>query len=316
MQEFPRENKRRLNHYSDFFKKEFGERVQKVSIDAGFTCPNRDGTLATGGCTYCNNKAFNPSYCTPDKTVKQQILEGIAFHKKRYRKAKKYLAYFQAYSNTYDTLENLRLLYNEALEITDIAGLVIGTRPDCVDEEKLNYFQALSKKTFLTIEYGIESCYNKTLEKINRQHTFEQSIEAIEETAKRGIRTGGHLIFGLPGETREEMLAEAEILSQLPLTNVKFHQLQIIKGTQMAKDYSVHPGSFNLFAWEEYLNFMVRFIELLNPGFVVERITGEAPPRFLAGPRWGLKRTDQILSIFEKKLEEENTWQGKLFKPK
>ena len=306
-------NARRLNTYSNYFKREFGERVQKVSIDAGFTCPNRDGTLATGGCTYCNNRAFNPSYCTPEKTVTQQILEGIAFHKKRYRRANKYLAYFQAYSNTYDSLEKLQELYNEALSVPGVAGLVIGTRPDCVDEEKLDYFSELAKKTFLTIEYGIESCYNKTLEKINRRHSFEQSVEAIEATSGRGIRTGGHLIFGLPGESREEMLNEAAILSHLSLQNVKFHQLQIIKETRMAAQYREDPGSFNFFTWEEYLDFMVSFLERLNPAFVVERITGEAPPRFLAGPRWGLKRTDQILNLFEEKLEEKNSWQGKLY---
>jgi len=304
---------RRFNAYSNNLKREFGERIQKVSIDAGFTCPNRDGKLALGGCTYCNNQAFNPSYCTSQKTITQQIHEGITFHKKRYRRASKYLAYFQAYSNTYDTLENLEKRYNEALSVPEVVGIVIGTRPDCVDEKKLDYFSELAEKTFLTIEYGIESCYNNTLNKINRQHTYEQSIQAIEATAKRGIRTGGHIIFGLPGESRMEMLDEAPILSELPLHNIKFHQLQIIKGTKMAYQYEKNPGSFNLFTWEEYLNFMVQFLERLNPSFVVERITGEAPPRFLAGPRWGLKRTDQILDLFEKKLEEQNSWQGKFF---
>jgi len=304
---------RRLNTYSNYLKRVFGERVQKASIDAGFTCPNRDGTLATGGCTYCNNLAFNPSYCTPQKTIRQQILEGIAFHKKRYRQVNKYLAYFQAYSNTYDTPENLQKVYNEALLVPGVIGIVIGTRPDCVDEEKLDYFSKLAEKTFLTIEYGIESCYNKTLERINRQHSFEQSVQAIEATAKRGIRTGGHLIFGLPGESRQEMLNEAAILSGLPLQNVKFHQLQIIKGTKMAVQYKENPNAFDLFSHEEYLEFMVSFLERLNPGFVVERITGEAPPRFLSGPRWGLKRTDQILGLFEQKLEKKDSWQGKLF---
>ncbi len=310
---FPWKHERRFNTYSNYFKSTFGERVQKVSVDAGFTCPNRDGSLSKGGCTYCNNDAFSPSYCMPQKSVKQQILEGIEFHKKRYRRANKYLAYFQAYSNTYAPLEHLQKLYDEALEIPGIIGLVIGTRPDCIDEEKLEYFSHLSKTKYLILEYGLESCYNKTLDRINRQHSFEQSVEAIEATAGKGIRTGAHLIFGLPGETRDEMLAEAGIISNLPLNNVKFHQLQIIKGTIMAREYELNPDNFSLFSWEEYREFMVDFLEKLNPAFVVERITGEAPPRFISGPRWGLKRTDQILGLFEQRLLERNTWQGRLY---
>ena len=285
-------------------------------MDAGFTCPNRDGTLGRGGCTYCNNDAFKPSYCQPEKPVRQQIKEGITFHKVRYRRAEKYLAYFQAYSNTYADLDYLKRIYSEALDVPGVVGLVIGTRPDCVDDDKLDYFADLAEKVYLIIEYGIESCYDKTLERINRKHSYEQSAQAIQKTAQRGIRTGAHLIFGLPGETRDEMLQEVEIISGLPLNNVKFHQLQIIKGTRMAIDYDNNPEAFKLFSWEEYREFMIDFMERLNPEFVVERITGEAPPRYLAGPRWGLKRTDQILNLFEQRLEERNTWQGRLYNDK
>lgn len=304
---------RRFNAYANYFKEVFGERVQKVSIDAGFTCPNRDGTTGRGGCTFCNNDAFNPSYCTAEKSVRQQLEEGITFHKTRYRRSSKYLAYFQAYSNTYASLDKLKEKYDEALKFPDVIGLVIGTRPDCIDKEKLDYFRKLSEKVYFIIEYGIESCYNKTLKRINRGHTFEQSVYAIEETAKRGIRTGAHLIFGLPGETRKEMLDEAGIISRLPLDNVKFHQLQIIKRTAMETEYKRAPENFDLFSWEEYLEFLIQFLERLNPEFVVERFTGEAPPRFLAGPRWGLKRTDQILNLIEQRLEEKDTWQGKRY---
>ncbi len=310
---FPWGHERRFNAYSNYFRSLFGERVQKLSVDAGFTCPNRDGSLAYGGCSYCNNDAFNPSYCTAQKGIKEQLELGMEFHRKRYRKAKKYLAYFQAYSNTYAPLDHLKKLYNEALELPGIIGLVIGTRPDCVDEEKLDYFRELSEKAYLIIEYGIESCYNNTLELINRQHSFEKSLWAIEATAARGIRTGGHLIFGLPGESRDDMLKEAEILSALPLNNVKFHQLQIIKGTEMAKQYKENPGSFELFEWEEYREFIIDFIERLNPAFIVERVSGEAPPKFIAGPRWDLKRSDNVLELFEKRLEERNSWQGKKY---
>jgi len=304
---------RRFNAYANYFRQHFGERVQKLSIDAGFTCPNRDGSVSIGGCTYCNNDAFNPSYCLPEKSVIQQIEEGIEFHTKRYRRAEKYLAYFQAFSNTYAPLNELEKIYDEALNHPSIAGLVIGTRPDCMDEEKLDYFAEISKKKYLIIEYGIESCYNKTLQAINRGHNFELLVEILELTASKGIKTGGHLIFGLPGETKQEMLAEAEILSKLPLNNIKFHQLQIIKNTAMERQYLEYPDSFSFFELDEYIEFMVDFLERLNPLFVVERFAGEVPPRFLAGPGWGLIRNDQILQKIEKRLEERDTWQGKLY---
>jgi len=311
--QFPWGHQRRYNSYSEYFKQQFGERVQKVSVDAGFTCPNRDGELAFGGCTYCNNDAFNPSYCSPAKSITQQLEEGIEFHLKRYRRANKYLAYFQTYSNTYGKLEHLKKIYAEALNHPKVIGLVIGTRPDCIDEEKLKYFQELNKDKYIILEYGIESCYNKTLEKINRQHTFEQSVEAIEKTASFGIKTGAHIIFGLPGETREEMLQEAKILSELPLNNIKFHQLQIIKNTAMAKNYMDSPKNFNLFSMEDYVEFIIEFIANLNPNFIIERFTGEVPPRFLAGPNWGLIRNDQINVLIENRLAEFGTRQGKLY---
>ena len=311
---YPWGHERRFNAYSNYFRNIYGARVQKVSIDAGFTCPNRDGTKGTGGCTYCNNNAFNPSYCVPAKPVSLQIKEGIEFHRWRYSEAVSYLAYFQAYSNTYDSLEKLRELYDEALSYPGVIGLIIGTRPDCIDEEKLSYLKELSKRCYLAVEYGIESCYNKTLERINRGHSFEDAVKAVEQTASAGINTGAHFIFGLPGETREEMLKQASIISELPLKTVKFHQLQIIKGTLMEKEFQDNPGEFELFTWEEYLNFFISFLERLNPAFVVERFTGEAPPRFLTGLGWGKKRTDQIVNLIEKRLEELDTWQGRLYK--
>jgi len=312
---YPWGHDRRFNAYSSYFKKLFGERVQKLSIDAGFSCPNRDGSKSTGGCTYCNNNAFNPSYCSPDKSVTLQIEEGISFHKKRYRRAGSYLAYFQAYSNTYSSLETLKKLYSEALVHPGIIGLIIGTRPDCIDKEKLEYLKELSESCYIAVEYGIESCYDITLRRINRGHSFREAEEAVRATSELGIKTGGHFIFGLPGETREEMLAEADIISRLPLDTVKFHQLQIIKGTRMEMEYKDNPADFSLFSWEEYLDFFVKFLERLNPGIVVERFTGEAPPRFLNASLWGKKRTDQIVGLIEKRLEELDTWQGRLYKP-
>jgi len=312
--DYPWGHKRRFNSYNEYFKKEFGERIQKVSIDAGFTCPNRDGTLAFGGCTYCNNDAFNPSYCQPTKPIKQQLEEGIEFHLKRYRRANKYLAYFQTYSNTFAPIEKLKKIYSEALSHPNVIGLVIGTRPDCMDDEKLEYFSQLNKNNYLIIEYGIESCYDKTLEKINRQHTFEQSVNAIERTAKKGINIGSHIIFGLPGGTRKEMMYQVKILSDLPINNIKFHQLQIIKNTKMAVDFKKDPSAFDLFSLEDYIDFIVEFTSQLNPNFIIERFTGEVPPRFLAGPNWGLIRNDQVNLLIEKKFEEIDTWQGKKYR--
>ncbi len=305
---------RRFNAYSNYFKSIFGERVQKLSIDAGFTCPNRDGSKARGGCTYCNNDAFNPSYCNPSKSVEQQIREGMEFHAWRYKKPSKFLAYFQPYSNTYAPLEELKRIYDQALMFPEIAGLVIGTRPDCIDDEKLEYFSSLAKSHYVIIEYGIESCYDRTLERINRGHTFEESKEAIIKTAAAGLKTGAHLIFGLPGESREEMMAEAAILSALPLTNIKFHQLQIIKGTHMEKDYEKNPGQYSLFELDEYISFIVDFIERLNPEFIIERFAGEVPPRFQAGPGWGLVRNEQIVQMVEAELERRGSFQGKNFR--
>jgi len=304
---------RRFNAYSEYFKHIFGQRMQKLTINAGFTCPNRDGTVAFGGCTYCDNGAFNPSYCNPQKSIQQQIEEGITFHKNRYRRAGKYLAYFQAFSNTHASLDRLKAVYNQALAQENIAGLVIGTRPDCIDAEKLDYFSQLAKKHYLIIEYGIESCSNQTLQLINRGHSFEQAVTALEMTAQAGIKTGAHFIFGLPTETVSDWLQWTDIISKLPLNNIKFHQLQFIKGTAMAELYEEKPQLFHRFSLEEYIDFMVDFVERLNPNIVIERFAGEVPPRFLAQPAWGLIRNDQILQAIEKKLEERETFQGRLF---
>jgi radical SAM protein (TIGR01212 family) len=304
----------RYNTAAGWFKKEFGERVQKVTINAGFTCPNRDGTLGTGGCTYCRNKAFNPSYCRPEKPVAQQIEEGIAFHAARYRRVGKFLAYFQAYSNTYAPLERLREIYRQALEHPKITGIVIGTRPDCVDAAKLDYLAALAQQgKFVQIEYGVESCNDRTLRHINRGHTFAQAKTAIAQTAARGIRTAAHFIFGLPGETRSAMLAAAAVISALPLDAVKFHQLQIIKDTPMEREFAEHPERFVTFTLPEYIDFFIDFLERLAPGIVIERFIGEVPPRFVNRTVWGLLRNVEILRMLEQRLEERNTWQGRLF---
>jgi radical SAM protein (TIGR01212 family) len=310
--QYPWGDNRRFNSYAGYFERTFGGRVQKVSVDAGFTCPNRDGTLGAGGCTYCDNDSFNPSYCVPRKSVTEQIAEGIEFHARRYRRADRFLAYFQAYSNTYAPLERLTELYSEALKYPGVTGLVIGTRPDCVDSRKLDYLAGLSEKHHVVVEYGIESCYDKTLKRINRKHDFECSRKAVEETATRGIRTGAHLMFGLPGESVREMLDETNIISGLPIDSIKFHQLQLLKNTKITEEYMRNPSDFHVFDVPEYIDFMTEIVERLRPDIVVERIAGEVPPGFLAVPAWCSLRNDRLLALFEKNLESKNTWQGKL----
>jgi uncharacterized protein len=303
---------RRFNSYTEYFKNRFGGRVQKLAIDAGFTCPNRDNTIGIGGCTYCDNNAFNPSYCKPEKSISRQIEEGIEFHRLRYRRATRFLAYFQAYSNTYASLETLHRKYEEALAFPGVIGLVIGTRPDCVNGEILDFLSRLSERVYIIVEYGIESCYDRTLVRIKRGHNFEKTRWALEESHKRNILCGGHMIIGLPGESRTEILNEAEILSELPLHTIKFHQLQIIKGTAMALEFKRNPGSFEIPEMEDYLVLMKEFVERLNPAFVIERIAGEVPPAYSVNQPWNI-RYDKVLQRFEDILNRYDTWQGKLY---
>lgn len=310
---YPWGHERRFNSYSQYFKKLFGQRIQKVTIDAGFTCPNRDGSVAFGGCAYCNNDTFNPSYCSSDKSISWQIEEGMNFHKIRYKQPDKHLAYFQAYSNTYAPIHELKKIYEQALKFDSIIGLVIGTRPDCIDEEKLDYFAELAKDHYIIIEYGVETCYNKTLEYINRGHTFEVSKCAIEQTAAKGIKTGVHMLFGLPGETREEMLDQVDIISELPITTIKFHQLQITKQTRFAKEYKETPEKFSLFSKEEYIDFIVSFIERLNPEIIIERFASESHPNLRIAPHWGGFRYYEIVEAIDKELAQRDTWQGKYY---
>ena len=275
------------NDFGTWLRKQFPDfRVQKISIDAGFTCPNRDGRISTGGCTYCDNRTFNPSYCDRNKSIREQLKEGKDFFNRKYSNMK-YLAYFQAFTNTYGSVDLLKKLYEEALQEEDIVGLVIGTRPDCISTPLLDYLEQLSRQTFLIVEYGIESANNETLRRINRGHTFECSKKAVEMTAERGILTGGHIILGLPGEDREESLRQAPIISSLPLNILKIHQMQIIKGTRLAEEYLQNP--FPLYTVEEYVCLIADYISLLRKDLVLERFVSQSPPELLIAPRWGLK---------------------------
>lgn len=320
---------KRYNSFVGYFKRRYGERLQKIVLDAGFTCPNRDGKVGRGGCTYCDNAAFHPAYSTAGKSLHQQMDEGIEFHKVRYRTTEHYLAYFQSFSNTYAPLSRLRELYEEALGHPDVVGIVIGTRPDCVDEEKLDYLADLSQGKVLTgwsrsiasqvrtapiviVEYGVESCYDRTLLRINRGHDFETARRAITMTAERGLDVGAHFILGLPGESVQMMLDSCALINSLPLRSVKFHQLQIVKGTRMEKEYAECPEDFVRFSLEEYLDFFVDMLERLRPDLFIERFVGEVPPRFVNETPWGLIRNVELLRLLEQRLATRATWQGRL----
>lgn len=323
---------KRYNSFVGYFRRRYGERLQKIVLDAGFTCPNRDGLVGRGGCTYCDNAAFHPSYSTAGKDLHRQLDEGIEFHKVRYRTTEHYLAYFQSFSNTYAPLERLKELYEEALSHPSVVGLVIGTRPDCVDERKLDYLASLAasgpesdggwarvmadgtvrRSPVIIVEYGIESCHDFTLERINRGHDFETARRAVGMTAERGIDVGAHFILGLPGETAQMMLDSCSMINELPLRSVKFHQLQIVKGTRMEKEYAERPGDFERFSLDAYLDFFVDMLERLRPTLSIERFVGEVPPRFVNETPWGLIRNVELLRLLDQRLDARATWQGRL----
>lgn len=304
-------NDKPYRDFSEYLSARFPYKVQKISINAGFTCPNRDGSKGLGGCTYCNNQSFSPGYGKPTKTITEQMADGIHFFSRKYPEMK-YLAYFQSYTNTYDGIDSLTDKYEEALAHPGVVGLIVGTRPDCMPDKLLDYFETLGKKTFVLVEYGVESTLNKTLERVNRQHTYEESAEMIRQTAERNIPVGAHMILGLPGETEEEILHHADRLSELPLTTLKLHQLQIIRYTAMAREYKLLPESFNLFSLEEYVDLCVRFAERLRSDIYIERFTSQSPAKLLIAPDWGLKNYEVREKIL-KRFQERDTWQGHFF---
>ena len=304
-------NNKPYRDFSEYLSLRFPYKVQKISINAGFTCPNRDRSEERGGCTYCSTQSFSPPYGKPTKTISEQMAEGINFFSHKYPDMK-YLAYFQSYTNTYDLTKTLIEKYEEALSYPGVVGLIVGTRPDCISDELLDYFEALNKKAFVLLEYGVESTLNKTLERVNRQHSYEDSAEMITKTANRNIPVGAHMILGLPGETEEDILLHADKLSQLPLTTLKLHQLQIIRGTAMAKEYKLLPESFYLFELNEYINLCVDFAERLNPEIYIERFTSQSPSNLLIAPDWGLKNYEVREKII-KRFNARDTWQGKLY---
>ena len=286
--------------FGEWLQAELNVKTQKISVNAGFTCPNRDGRVGTGGCTFCNNQTFNPEYCQTSKSVAQQLEEGKRFFARKYP-SMRYLAYFQAYTNTYAPLCELRDKYEEALGVDGVVGLVVGTRPDCMPPALLDYLEQLHRHTFILIEYGVESIYDRTLNRINRGHSWEASVDAILRTAARGIPVGAHLIMGLPGESIDDMLAEADAMSDLPVKVLKLHQLQLIRHTPMADEYKRCPADFVRFTAAEYARFVAQFIKRTRTDIIFDRFVNQSPPQLLAEPGWGLKNYE-FMEMVKKEL--------------
>lgn len=296
--------------FATFLAKYFDGKVQKISVHAGFTCPNRDGSKGIGGCTYCNNQTFNPEYCKPQAGIRRQLEDGIAFFAHKYP-TMRYLAYFQAYTNTYGELEQLKTMYEEALSVEGVVGIVIGTRPDCMPDTLLDYIEQLSLRTFVMVEYGIESANDSTLQRINRGHDFATAADAIRRTHERGILVGGHLILGLPGEDHDELMRQAGVIASLPLDMVKLHQLQLIRGTRMAQEYAQSPEQFHLYTVDEYIDLAIDYIERLPSSMVIERFVSQSPRSLLLAPDWGMKNY-QFVDKLRHRMMERGSWQGRL----
>lgn len=292
--------------FGTWLQAELGCKAQKLSVDAGLTCPNRDGTLGRGGCTFCDNRTFNPAYCRQGGSITDQLEAGKRFFSRKYP-TMKYLAYFQSYSSSYGTLSHLKELYEEALRVPDVVGLVIGTRPDCMPDALLEYLEELNRRIFLLVEYGVESANEETLVRVNRGHTFAQARECIIRTAQRGIRVGVHMILGFPWETRSELIRQAQLIASLPITTLKLHQLQVIKGTQLAREYELHP--WPLPTAEEYVDLVLEYISHLPPSLVLERFVSQSPPEYVIAPRWGLKN-HEFSALVKKAIQKRSTQLG------
>ena len=299
--------KKRYNDYGSWLRRRFPFRVQKLMVDAGFSCPNRDGTKGTGGCVFCDNKAFSPAYCTPARSIRHQLADGKAFFAGKYPDMK-YLAYFQAYTNTYSHLESLRRKYEEALEVDGVVGIVVGTRPDCVSTEVLDYLQQLSRQVFVLVEYGVESTNDLTLSAIHRGHDFACSQRAIGLTASRAIPVGAHVILGLPGEDEAESLRQASVISSLPLHVLKIHHLQVLRGTPLARMYESSP--FPLYSVDAYVALLAQYVARLRGDLLLERFANVSPPDMVVAPRWGIKGSE-LTRRLDDYMAAHDLWQGR-----
>ncbi|MDR2011062.1 MAG: TIGR01212 family radical SAM protein [Bacteroidales bacterium] len=307
------QNKLLWNDYSSYIKDIFGVRVQKISVNAGFTCPNRDNLKGEGGCIYCTNKSFSPFYCSPEISIVGQLQKGISFFSEKY-KSQKYLAYFQAFTNTYANIDILKKLYYEALSVDGVEGLVIATRPDCINKEILSLLSKIADNKYVSIEFGAESTNDETLKFINRGHTYQQTINAVELTKSFGINCGLHLILGLPGENEDDFYRHAENISKLPLNTLKVHQMQVLKNTRLAKIYYSQPDLFIDLSLENYIRIIINFLELLNPRIIIDRFTSESPKDMLIYPNWGGKKNFEVAHLVNSEMKKINSYQGKKYK--
>lgn len=300
------------NDYSSYIRRTFGQRVQKISVNAGFTCPNRDGKISKEGCIYCTNKSFSPFYCNSDDSISEQLRKGIDFFSPKYN-AQKYLAYFQTYTNTYDNINVLRRKYEEALSVDGVIGLVISTRPDCVNDEIMRLLADYAKEKYVEIEFGLESTKNTALELINRGHTYEQAVDAIMLAQKYGIMSGVHLILGLPYETEDDFYLHAEKISQLPISTLKLHQMQVLKGTRLESLYFENKSLFADLSLENYVRIVANFLDMLNPEIIVERLTSESPREMVLYPDWNGRKNFEVSHIVNAFMKKNGMFQGRRF---
>ncbi|MBF0410470.1 MAG: TIGR01212 family radical SAM protein [Candidatus Riflebacteria bacterium] len=306
----------KLNTYQNYLVEKFGERVQKVPLNSGFSCPNLDGTLSNIGCSYCRNDAFSPFYCDATQPVVQQLRNGMQFFGKKYG-VSKFFAYFQSFSGTNASIDELYKVFSSVIDVPGVVGLVIATRPDCIDSEKLHMLKELSAKKYISIEIGIESTNDNVLKRINRGHTYKQSADAVRKIAEFQLSVGGHIILGLPGESSTEHIHAAQILSELPLSSIKIHHLQILRGTKMADEFAKNPEDFKLFSLAEHIERLADFVENLRSSIAIDRFNTRSPLSLLISPRWNSEknvRNCNINSLLEDSLIKRGTWQGKMFK--
>jgi len=300
---------KRYNDFNSYLRKRFGCRVQKITIDAGFSCPNRDGTISSNGCIYCDGKGSGTGAAGRAESIKKQIQQAKAWLAARY-KAEKFIAYFQAFTNTYAPCDTLRKRYDEAVADSEIAGLAIGTRPDCIDEARLDLIEEYTATHMVWVEYGLQSIHNRTLKKINRGHTFEDFVRAVRMTKGRNILICAHVIVGLPGESTDDILDTATVLAGLGIDGIKIHGLYILKETPLARLFLA--GGCTALDQETHVELVVGFLERLSPGIIVQRLTGDPEPSALVAPEWALNK-QQTLSLIHKTLEARETWQGRLY---
>ena len=300
---------RRYRAWNEHVKTRYGGRVQKVSIEAGFTCPNRDGKVATGGCTFCNNDGFTPGYLSRRQTITEQIDAGLDFLQRRYPETDRYIGYFQSYSNTYGEIGHLRACFDEALSHPKLSGLAIGTRPDCLPDDVLDYLAQLAREHIIELEIGVESCNDAVLASVNRGHDFAASADAIERAAARGLDVTAHLLLGLPGESMQSMLDGARKLSALPLHALKLHQLQLVRGTALARAWQRDPASVPLLDEAACIAMLADFIELLSPAILLQRVGSEVPPSMKVAPAWNV-RLSELAPRISAELARRGSWQG------